>query len=69
MKRVVVNGGLTYETNLDVKVGDTVLLPTPSWLQDVKGPTWEGKITSLESDYTGPCVRVLGKVMVPDDAA
>lgn len=58
----VVVGNYTYETDLNLKVGDTVLLPTPYWLQDVKGPTWEGKVTSLDSNYTGPCVRIIKKV-------
>lgn len=58
MQRVKV-GNYTYETELPVKVGDKVLLPTPYWLRDVKGPTWEGKVTQLTSDYTGPCVRII----------
>ncbi len=56
--RVVVNG-YTYETDKIVAVGDRVLLPTAEWLRDVKGPTWEGTFTSLQSDYKGPCVRIL----------
>lgn len=59
LKRVQVEG-YTYETNLPVKVGDRVLLPTPEWLQIAKGPTWEGKVTSLEpGDYKGPCLRII----------
>ena len=57
-KRVMV-GQYTYETDLPVKVGDKVMLPTPYWLRDVKGPTFEGTVTSLESKYTGDCVRIL----------
>jgi len=61
-KRVVVNHSHTYETNLDLKVGDTVTLPTPSWLRDVKPPTWEGEVTSLESTYDGACAKIINKV-------
>ncbi len=61
MKRVVVNG-YTYETEIeDLRVGDSVILPTPYWLQDVKGPTWIGSVTSLGSDYAGACARVIGR--------
>ena len=48
-------GGYTYETDLPVKVGDEVLLPTADFLRDVLGNTWKGTVTSLESDYDGPC--------------
>jgi hypothetical protein len=58
MKKVQV-GNYTYETDLPVKVGDTVVLPTPYWLKEVKGDTWEGVVTSLESDYNGPCARII----------
>jgi hypothetical protein len=57
--KVLVNGQYTYETDLDVQVGDDVILPTPSFLRDVKGPTWEGRVTSLNSDYTGWCERII----------
>jgi hypothetical protein len=53
-------GEHTYETDLPLQVRDCVVLPTASWLVDVKGPTWEGKVTSLESDYDGPCLKVMG---------
>jgi hypothetical protein len=59
MKKIVVNG-YTYETDLDLKIGDRVILPTAAWLRDVKGPTWVGVVEALESDYAGPCARVLG---------
>jgi hypothetical protein len=68
MKRVKV-GRYTYETDLPVKVGDVVLLPTPDRLLSVKGPTWEGTIASLTSDYTGPCSRVLRVVRSETAAA
>ena len=60
MKRVVIDSNLTYETDLPVKVGDRVKLPTPDFLEDVKGYSWEGEITSLDSSYTGPCKKILG---------
>ena len=58
-KRVVVNGSWTYETDLRVKVGTRVLLPTADWLRDVKGPTFEGTVTSMESTYNGFCNRIV----------
>jgi hypothetical protein len=61
MKRVVVNG-YTYETEIDdLRVGDAVVLPTPYWLRDVKGPTWVGNVTALTSDHCGSCARVVGR--------
>jgi len=59
--RVVV-GRYTYETDLDLKIGDRVLLPTVEWLARVQGPTWEGVVTALESDYDGPCKRIIAKI-------
>lgn len=62
MKKIVVNG-YTYETDCDdVKVGDTAILPTADFLRDVKGPTWEGKVQAIGSDYAGPCRRALSIV-------
>ena len=58
MQRVQV-GKYTYETDLPVQVGDTVLLPTADWLKADLGPTHEGTITSLTSDYDGECVKIL----------
>jgi hypothetical protein len=60
-KRIVVNHRYTYITFLDLKIGDEVILPSPSWLSDVN-PTWTGTVTKLESDYDGPCVSVISKV-------
>jgi hypothetical protein len=62
MNKIIINGQYTFSTNLSLKVGDTVLLPTPSWLIDVQGPTWTGKVTSLTSDYDGYCQKVISKV-------
>ena len=45
----------------DLKIGDEVILPSPSWLSDVN-PTWTGTVTKLESDYDGHCVSVISKV-------
>lgn len=59
MKRVIVDSNYTYETDLPVKKGNRVLIPTPYWLQDVKGPTWEGTVTSLKSSYNGFCERII----------
>lgn len=58
--RVQVDGKYTYETNKRVAVGDLVVVPNPAWLQDVKGQTRECTVTSLESDYTGPCLTIIG---------
>lgn len=59
--RVIVNHQYAYETNLILKVGDKVVLPTPSWLLDVQEKEWIGTVTSLKSDYTGSCVEILRK--------
>jgi hypothetical protein len=59
MKRVIINSQYTYETDLDISIGDSVLLPTASWLVDALGDTWEGEVTSLESDYDGWCARII----------
>lgn len=59
MKKIQVQVGnnvYTYQTEDDVKVGDTVTFPNPFWLQDVKGVFGEGKVKKLGSDYDGECV-------------
>ena len=58
MKEVIVNG-YTYEAPQSVKVGDKVLLPTADYLRDALGDTWEGVVTSEESNYNGPCARII----------
>lgn len=63
MARVVVDGRYTYETDLDLVVGDEVLLP-PSGL----GGQWVARVTELSSDYAGPCRRILGLVRRRADA-
>lgn len=60
-KRIEVNHKYTYVTFLDVKIGDEVIVPSPSWLSDVR-PTWTGTVTKLESDYTGYCASVISKL-------
>jgi len=61
MKKVIVNNNYTYQTNLDLKIGDKVFLPTPSYLRDTSENTWIGTITALESQYDGYCLKVIGK--------
>ena len=58
--------GYTYETGEHkVKVGDLVILPTSKWLRDVLGPTWQGEVHSLESDYDGYCETIIGVIKKP----
>ena len=55
--RIMVSSGAksyTYETDLDVKVGDRVSLPSK-----YAGGRWVGEVTALTSAYTGPCKRIL----------
>jgi hypothetical protein len=59
--RIVVNHRYTYITFLDLKIGDEVIVPSPSWLSDVN-PTWTATVTKLESDYDGYCLRVISKI-------
>ena len=61
MKRVMVDSNYTYETDLDLKVGDKVVLPTAYYLRDVKGQTFVGEITALQSNYNGPCEKIIKK--------
>jgi hypothetical protein len=63
MARVVVDGRYSYETDLELEVGDEVLLP-PSGL----GGQWVARVTALSSDYAGPCRRILGLVRRRIDA-
>lgn len=59
MKRIQI-GKYTYETDLPVKIGDRVLLPSAEWLYDITGEeTWEGVVTCLESNYEGRCKKVI----------
>jgi hypothetical protein len=58
MNKIVVNGKYTYETDLKLKIGDTVLLPA-TW---VDSDPWEATVTALESSYNGSCSKVLSVV-------
>jgi hypothetical protein len=60
-RRVVVEGRYTYETDLDLKLGDRVLLPGSA-----KGGNWKGTVTALTSKYSGPCSRIVRKVLDAD---
>jgi cell shape-determining protein MreC len=60
--KVQINHQYTYETDLDLKIGDKVRYPTASHLQDVFGYTQIGTVTSLTSDYNGYCVKIIEKV-------
>jgi hypothetical protein len=64
MERVVVSSSTgrlyTYETDLDVSEGDTVLLPP-----GMSGEPWEGTVTSFAPKYKGPCKQILE--VVSDD--
>ncbi len=57
--KIKINDNYTYWTDEKVEVGDTAILPSPSWLADVRGPTWEGEVTATESDYDGYCKNVI----------
>lgn len=59
--RVIVDNNYTYETDLVLNVGDRVVLPTPYWLQDVKGSEWVGVVTATSSSYSGDCYKVIRK--------
>ena len=54
--------GIKKKLAKPVKVGDRVKIPTPYWLQSVKGKDWIGEVTSLNSDYDGYCSNVISKV-------
>jgi hypothetical protein len=56
--KIIVDNKLTYECDYPVKVGDTVVVPAPWFLRD-NGPTTTGKVTKLESDYSGYVVKVI----------
>jgi hypothetical protein len=56
--KIIVDNKLTYECEYPVKVGDTVVVPAPWFLQDC-GPTTTGKVTKIGSDYSGYVVSVI----------
>ena len=59
--KVIVNNNYTYETDLSLKVGDCVVLPTAYWLRDVQGSEFVGVVTSLNSSYSGVCAKIIRK--------
>lgn len=54
--RVEVAARYAYDTDLDVKVGDVVLLPESPF----SGGPWTARVTNLKADYDGPVKRILG---------
>jgi hypothetical protein len=54
---------LTYETDLDLKVGDLVELP-PFPASPQRIPVAE--VVALDSDFDGPCKRVEKKYVEPE---
>jgi hypothetical protein len=63
-KKIVVNEKFTYLSGeFDVKVGDTVIVPS-----GFKGSEWQGTVTAIGSatttalDYDGDCKTILGVV-------
>jgi hypothetical protein len=60
----IVANGFTYDTgNFKVNVGDTVLLPYPSWHPDNgRGDGLEGVVEKIGSDYKGYLRPILGVV-------
>jgi hypothetical protein len=67
MKRIIINHKYTYETDLEVKVGDTVVLPSPrKSLAEGKVSAWRGSVTALTSLYDGPCKKVIRVISEPE---
>lgn len=54
--KIIVDNKLTYNCKYDVKVGDTVIIPAP-WFMECS--TTKGKVTNLGSDYNGYTVDVI----------
>ena len=54
--KIIVDNKLTYECEYPVKVGDTVVVPAPWFLE---GPTTKGKVTEIGSDYDGYTLKVI----------
>lgn len=59
--RIECDNKYTYECDpsFKVKVGDTVVVGVMWYYRDVFGPTAERVVTSLHSDYTGDCERII----------
>lgn len=58
----MVEGRYLYETDLELEIGDEVLLPA-----GLSGE-WVGRVTALSSDYGGPCERIVRVVRRCRDA-
>jgi hypothetical protein len=57
-QKIVVNKNYTFLSGeFDVKVGDTVIVPS-----SFKGSEWQGTVTAIGSDYDGDCKTILGVV-------
>jgi len=57
-QKIVVNENYTYLSGeFDVKVGDTVIVPS-----SFKGSEWQGTVTAIGSNYDGDCKTILGVV-------
>lgn len=55
--KIVIDNKLTYSTaDFSVGLGDTVILPPTRWMKD----NWLGKVTHLNSSYTGPTKDIVG---------
>jgi len=55
----------TWETDLDLQVGDEVILPA-TWLSEVRG-TWTGKVSEIgDGGYKGPCKRITQRVSLDE---
>lgn len=54
--KIIVDNKLTYDCDFPVSIGDTVVVPSP-WYMEF--PTTTGKVTKLSSDYTGYTVKVI----------
>jgi hypothetical protein len=52
----MVDGRYVYESELDLEIGDEVLLPAGF------SGDWVGRVTALSPDYAGPCKPILGLV-------
>jgi hypothetical protein len=62
MPQIEIDGRYAYETDLELEVGDEVLLPA-GWSGE-----WVGMVTALSSEYGGLCGRVVRLVRKRADA-
>jgi len=56
MMKIIVDNKLTYSCDYPVKVGDTVVIPAP-WFMECN--TTRGTVTNIGSDYTGYTLSVI----------